>query len=46
MDDGKLTQFLHKLLDHVGAGGLHSDVDALTKDDASEEKGEEDTTNA
>ena len=29
----ELGAFLHKLIDHVGAGSLHTDVDALVKDE-------------
>jgi hypothetical protein len=50
-----LTDFLHKLVDHVGAGSLHADIDKLAKDEGEEavksvesdvEKGEGDTTSA
>ena len=44
-----LTEFLHKLVDHVGVSSLHADIDALEKPETSEEAtkdGEEDTTNA
>jgi hypothetical protein len=53
-----LTDFLHKLVDHVGAGSLHEDIDNLVKDEGkTAEKdaetdakdavdGKEETTNA
>lgn len=28
-----LTDFLHKLVDHIGASSLHADVDRLAKDE-------------
>ncbi len=53
---GKITkelgEFLHKFVDHVGAGSLHTDIDGLVKDEektaesAVDGKGKEDTTNA
>jgi hypothetical protein len=50
----KLTEFLHKLVDATGAGHLHSDIDALAKDEEktaekdveSDVTGKEDTTSA
>jgi hypothetical protein len=34
---GKITrelgEFLHKFVDHVGAGSLHTDIDGLVKDE-------------
>ena len=47
----KLTDFLHKLIDQVGASSLHPEVDALeeketTATPADETKGEEETPNA
>jgi hypothetical protein len=50
-----LTDFLHKLVDHVGASGLHSDIDELAKDEgetavkaveSDADKGEGETTSA
>ena len=44
-----LTDFLHKLVDHVGVSSLHADIDALDQPESTEEAtkdGEEDTTNA
>lgn len=38
-----LTDFLRKLVDHVGASSLNTDIDKLENDDA---KGEEETPNA
>lgn len=29
----RLTDFLHKLVDHVGASSLHTDIDNLAKDE-------------
>jgi hypothetical protein len=40
-----LTEFLHKLVDHVGASSLHGDIDALDTP-ADETEGKEETPNA
>lgn len=40
-----LKEFLHKFVDHVGAGSLHGDVDAID-DNPPEEKGEEESDHA